>query len=134
MTPEAAVWALLAARVEALSMTPPLPVVYVAKGPTKAANYVEIAHLPNQNSRILLADDQPFHRQGILQVTLCAKPGQHEVVYAERAGLIAAHFLGDLRSENAVAAIEIYRADVAPGFADEMHWRVPVSVYYRSYS
>lgn len=134
MTPEAAIWALLAGQVEAMSLTPALPLLYVAKGGAKKANYAEVAHIPNQNQRSHLADGQVLSRMGILQVTLCAKPGQHEVVYAEKAGQIANHFPDTLRLQNDDACVEIYRTDVEAGFADDTHWRVPVSVYYRSYS
>jgi hypothetical protein len=134
MTPEAAIHSALMARVLTLSLTPSLPLIYVERGGDKPASYIEVAHLPNTNERALLSGSDPLDRQGILQLTLCSKPGQYAAVYIETAGNIAAHFPRDMRLTADGKSVEITKADIGAGRMDGQHWRTPVSIYYRGRS
>jgi len=129
MTPESAILAALVTRAETLAYT----LVYPSVGTNEpSGEYVEFRHIPNINNRKFLSNDAPLDRMGILQLTLCSVPGQYEITYVEKAGGIAATFgRGALPAVDGVT-LHIVKSDVAQGFADGQHWRVPVSVYYRT--
>jgi hypothetical protein len=127
LTPEAAIHVALITRAETLSFD----LVYPAITDDRPdGEYVEIRHLPNSSRRLEIGPER-LHRMGILQATLCGVPGQHEAVYIEKAGQIAATFGRSRLPTVDSVTITIERADIAQGFADGKHWRVPVSVYYK---
>ena len=129
MTPEAAVLAALYGRVE--SIPGGLPILYGAPGAEQPAEYIQVNHLPNESERLSLPAGGSIRRQGILQLTLAATPGQHEIVYVERAAGIAAHFR-DQRLSSSGVIVTVYKVDIGRGGSDTARWRVPVSVYYRA--
>ena len=129
MTVEASIHAALMARVETI------PGGYAIAWPglsfTEPAEYLDVRHIPNQTERRALHGRYGLNRMGILQITLCAPLGQYEIVYIEKAGQIAEHFPRDLPLTHDGVTVRIVKADIAQGFADGQHWRVPISVYYR---
>ena len=108
-----------------------LPVIYAPPGATQPAEYIQVNHLPNESERLSLPAGGAIRRPGILQLTLAATPGQHEIVYVERAGKIAAHFRDQRLSAGGVT-VTVYKVDIGRGMSDMARWRVPVSVYYRA--
>jgi hypothetical protein len=103
-------------------------------GDEPSGEYVEARQIPNASTRVYLDSGEPITRMGILQLTLCSVPGQYEIVYRERAGQVAEAFRTDYLPAIDGVTVQIVKADVAQGFADGQHWRVPVSVYYRTHA
>ena len=131
MTPEAEVVAALMARVKTLTLTPPLPILYLEMPQERPESYVEVDHLPNESDRRYLAGG-PLDRSGILQLSLCLPVGRFEVWHREQAGQVAAHFPADLRLVEGSTTVLIVKSDVGRGLPDGAHWRTPVSIYYRA--
>lgn len=105
--------------------------------------YVEVAHLPNRNDRMLIGSKGRMHRPGILQLTLCWPVAQvgaglgkvHPDVLIQRAGEIAAHFTTDLCMPFQGVSVRVTKApDVAQPIRDDAYWRVPVSIFYETYA
>jgi len=129
MTPEAAITVALNTRAATLGYT----LIYPSTGATRpSGEYVEVRHLPNEPNRTMLKAEAPIERLGIFQLTLCAVPGSYPVVYDEKAGQISAAFgRGALPAVDGVT-LHIVKGAIAQGFSDATHWRVPVSIYYRT--
>lgn len=131
MTIPADIHAALMGRVETLNG---FEIVWPTTGQREpVGEHVKVFHLPNDNDRPFLAE-HVLMRQGILQLSLFSRLGEHEVVYIDRAGQIAAHFPVDLTLTHGGAKVWVERTDVGRGRSDGQHWLIPVSVYYRGFA
>jgi hypothetical protein len=142
-TIETKTWLALKARVQSLVLTPPLAVVLPrddakppsSGNPARPDPYLEVRHLPNQNERPWIGDDEPALRRGILQLTLKVPLVLKwtEAEQTEVAGLIAEHFPVGLTMISDGLSVHVERhPDVAQGFRDDKdpYWQTPVSVRY----
>ncbi|KQI67044.1 hypothetical protein AN189_17630 [Loktanella sp. 3ANDIMAR09] len=131
MTPEAAITVALTTRAETLSYT----LIYPSVGDDRPdGEYVEVRHLPNETERRMLKASDPIERQGIYQLTLCSPAGQYPAVYDEKAGAIASAFGRAALPAVDGVTVHIVKAAIAQGTSDGKHWRVPVSIYYRTHA
>lgn len=134
-TVEACIHGALMARVESLTLTPVVPVIYPGPEAVRpAGEHIEAHHLPNQNIRRALSSSAPMIRLGYLQLTLCSVLGLFERDYRERAGQIAEHFPLDLPMTQEGVTMKVTRVDVQPGRKDETHYRTSVRVYYQGFA
>ena len=130
-TVEAEILTALMARVATLPTA--LPVLHRERIAELPAECVIIDYLPNEDVRVQVSGGEK-HRMGILQMTLCSKPGQFEVVYREVAALLAAHFAANDRLTSGAVILAIVKTDVGRGAADGPHWRTPIRVFYEAYA
>ena len=109
----------------------------------KPLPYLDIAHMPNVNARVLVGSKGPMRRPGIVQIALMwpvaeigtASGKVHPDVLIQQAGEIAAHFPTDLCMPFQGVSVRVTKApDVAQPMRDEVYWRVPVSIFYETYA
>lgn len=131
-TVEANIHAALMARVE--SMTDFVILWPGIAQPRPAGEHVEVQHSPNASDRRGLSGKAALERRGFLYLAHYAPTGQHETVYKERAGLIAAHFPRDLWMEREGVRMRVHKVDVGRGAEDDGMWRTLVSVDYRGFA
>lgn len=137
MNPELAIELALIARVQTLALTPALRIAWPNQPFTAAdgETYIEVAHLPNRNQRLFIGSTDPHLRQGILQLTIRGHQNQNAINLTAIASAVAAHFPADLRMTSNGVTVRVQRApDIAPGFKDDPHWVVPVSVSYEAFA
>lgn len=138
---ETKIWEALKARVKA--MLGGYPLAWPTEdfdSPSDASApwaYIEVAHLVNDNSRIMIGSDDPHDRSGILQLSLmwpiANKTTNSQLV--ELAGQIAAFFPTDLSMSFQDVVVRVERApDVAQAFREEAYWQVPVRVRWRCFA
>lgn len=105
--------------------------------------YLDVAHMPNRNSRTLIGSKGPMQRPGILQIALMWPASEigtgtgktHPDVLVQQAGDIAAHFSTDLCMAFQGVSVRVTKApDVAQPTRDDAYWRVPVSIFYETYA
>lgn len=133
---ETAIWMALKGRVETLSLSPSVPVVYPKQDAPASGKYIEVADLPNRTSRLSLGSADPHRRPGILQLTLNSpvSPKQAFEVDKQTAALIAAHFPADLKLTHEDVTVHVTKApDVAQSYRVNAYWLTPVSVYYEAF-
>jgi hypothetical protein len=127
---ETALWLALRARVEALVLSPALPVAWPNESFTKpTGGYLRVTRIPNLNRRLFLKGSDPHQRLSLLQIDVFAKKNQNAAVALEIAGQVAAHFPADLKmSAYGVTARVTKAPEVAQPLDDETHLMVPVTV------
>jgi len=133
---ETQIWLALKGRVQALALSPALPIAWPNEDFTKPiTGYLRVTHVPNVNRRLFIGSSEPHHRIGLLQIDVFAKKNQDASVAAEIAGQVAAWFPTDLRVNYGAVSVRITKApDVAQAIADDTHWQTPVSVEYETYA
>ena len=131
-TIEASIIAALMGRVATLPTT--LTVVYREIVGQVPADCVMVDHLPNQDQRLAVAGAGRMKRMGILQLTVMRQPGQNEIVYREEAGLLALHFVRDLRLTSGTVTLAIVKSSLGRSRADGGHWVTPISIEYETYA
>lgn len=109
----------------------------------KPLPYLDIAHMPNVNARVLVGSKGPIRRPGIVQIALMwpvaeigtASGKTHPDVLIQKAGEIAVHFPTDLCMAFQGVSVRVTKApDVAQPYRDDAYWRVPVSIFYETYA
>lgn len=97
-TPEGAIQKALLDRLETLVLTPAHPVAWPNVKFTKPSDnrYLEARFIPNGAERVFIGSTEPHKRIGFLQVNVRDGIDQGPRV-VETAGLVAAHFVADLR-------------------------------------
>lgn len=133
-TIQSSIEAALFARVASLVMSPALPVAWpnLSFNPP-AAGYIRVTHLPNVNRRLFLGSNDPHQRLGLLQLSVFMPKNAGVTVATEIAGKIAAHFPADLPMRSGGITVRVGKApDIAPGFAEDTHWHVPVTISYQA--
>lgn len=128
MTPEAAALAALNAHAATLGAGFP-PLLYRSVGDDLPDEYIMVDHLPNRSASPYVGNTRQ-DLQGVYQLTLARRSGQHEIVYHEQAGLIVAHFVDACRLTADGKTVNITDATAGQGRADESRWAVPISIYY----
>jgi hypothetical protein len=129
-TIETSLWLALRARVEALTLSPALPVAW----PGEAFNpplsgYLRMTWIPNMNRRLFMRGSDPHQRLSLLQVDVFAKKNQPATVAIEIAGQVAAHFPADLRMAAYGVTARVTKApEVAQPIEGDTHLMVPVTV------
>lgn len=127
---ETSIWLALRARVEALALSPVLPVAW----PNEAfepplSGYLRVTWIPNINRRLFLRGSAPHQRLSLLQVDVFAKKNRAVAAALEIAGLVASHFPADLRmSAQGVTARVQSAPQVAQPIDDDTHLLVPVTI------
>lgn len=135
-TIESSLEAALFARVAALALSPALPVAWpnVSFNPP-ATGYMRVTHLPNANRRLFLGSNDPHQRLGLLQLSVFAPKNGGASTATEIAGKVAAHFPADLPMRRDGITVKVAKApDVAPAFAEDTHWHVPVTIAYQAFA
>lgn len=135
-TIETALWLALRARVEALALSPVLPVAW----PNESFNaplsgYLRVSWIPNLNRRLFIGSNDPHQRLSLLQIDVFAQKNQNAAVAIEIAGKVAAHFPTDLRmSAHGVTARVTKAPDTAQPLTDGTHLMVPVTVSIETFA
>lgn len=127
---ETALWLALRGRVEALALSPPLPIAWPNESFIKpSSGYLRVTWIPNLNRRLFLKGSDPHQRLSLLQVDVFAKKNQNVAVAMEISGKVAAHFPADLRmTAHGVTARVTKASEVAQPIDDTTHLMVPVTV------
>ncbi|MFT4076849.1 MAG: phage tail terminator-like protein [Asticcacaulis sp.] len=103
-------------------------------GPTP---YIEVRHLPNNSTRILITSPGPHDRRGLIQLTLCipvSMKRSYEQV-KQQAGDIAAWFPCDFKMSFQGVTVRVEKApDEAQPYREDGYIRVPVTVNYQAYA
>lgn len=132
MTPDANIHAALMARVEDLQgfvILWPGVETDIPKG-----EHVRVTHVPNANNRFAISSRTAVERMGFLYLAHYMPAGAHDVVYKERAGLIAEHFPRDLKMRYNGVTMRVNNTDVGRGVEEDGFWRTLVSVDYRGFA
>jgi hypothetical protein len=96
--------------------------------------FIEIIHLPNETSRLLIKGSLPHRYYGIFQPTLHWPIKKGELEMYEQAGLIAAHFPADQKMYyNGVRVRSLKRPTVETAVIEDSDNLVAVTVEYESY-
>lgn len=140
-TVETKIWQALKARVLTQPLSFPLAMPTEDYTPpvvnSQASPYIEVRHLPNRLTRMLIDSDGPVDRPGILQLMLCvpvALKMSFEVAQ-EYAGQLAAHFACDLRLEFQGATVRVDQPpDVAQPYREDDCWHWPVTIRWHCYA
>ena len=133
MTTEATIEGLLFQRVGSLVLAPPRRVAWPNQPitPANGETILAVDHLPNRSQRLFIGSSDPHLRQGLLQIRVMGPQNQNAINLTQIAGQVAAWFPTDLRLTSGNVQVRISKApDIAPGFKDDPHWVVPVSVSY----
>lgn len=127
---ETSIWLALKARLQALALSPALPIAWPNESFTKpTGGYLRVTHVPNLNRRLFLAGSDPHQRLGLLQVDVFMPRNQNVAVALEVAGKVAAHFPADLRLASGNITVRVTAAPtVAQAIDDDTHVLVPVTV------
>ena len=127
---ETAIWLALKARVQALVLSPVLPVAWPNESFTKpAGGYLRVTHIPNLNRRLFIGSTDPHQRLGLLQVDVFMPRNQNVAVALEVAGKVAAHFPTDLSMVYGDVSVRVQSAPtVAQPIDDDTHLMVPVTI------
>lgn len=133
---ETALWLALRGRVEALALSPPLPIAWPNESFTKpTGGYLRVTWIPNLNRRLFLAGSDPHQRLSLLQIDVFAKKNQPVAVALEIAGQVAAHFAADLRmSAYGVTARVTKAPEIAQPIDDTTHLMVPVTISIEAFA
>lgn len=129
-TIEPAIWLALRARVEALVLSPALPIAWMNESFTKpTGGYLRVTWIPNLNRRLFLKGSDPHQRLSLLQVDVFAPRNQNAAVALEIAGKVAAHLPADLKMSAYGVTAKVTKApEVAQPIDDETHLMVPVTI------
>lgn len=133
---ETSIWLTLKARVQALVLSPVLPVAWPNESFSKpAGGYLRVTHVPNLNRRLFLSGSDPHQRLGLLQVDVFMPRNQNVAVALEVAGKVAAHFPADLRMAYGDVTVRVQSAPtVAQPIDDDTHLLVPVTVQIETFA
>lgn len=135
---ETSIWLALKARVEALVLTPALPIAWPNLSfDMGLAQYLRVTHIPNFNRRRLIGSADAHQRRGLLQIDHFAKLNQNVAISDEVAGQIAAWFPVDKELSYGAAAVRIYEApQVVQGMKNDAgtHWMTPVTIPYETWA
>jgi hypothetical protein len=134
-TIETQIWMAVKARIQTLSLSPAVPVVY-PKQDVPVSRHIRVSWIPNQNVRRAIGSTDAHTRPSILQLSLYSPVSLQDApeVDTQIAGSIAAHFLPDLRMEFNDASVRVTAAPfVGSSFRDNEWWQTPVSVFVVSY-
>lgn len=130
---EAALFSYLAAL--EIDGAPPLAWPTVPFAPPAGTPYIDVTHLPNRNSRIVLKGSGPHWRQGILQLTVVTPLNAGAPQATALAGSIAELFPAGLDLFEDGIRIRIQQApDVLPGDKTDVSWDVVVSVRWECFA
>ena len=135
------IWLALRTKVEALSLTPALPILWPSEGANlPEGNCLEVTNFVNRPGGRLIKGSLPHERLGILQVSLLSPSStasHRETVLREIAGDVADHFVVDEPLRYGATTVRVYEApDVGGTFSDEDRARMvtPVSIRWRCYA
>jgi hypothetical protein len=129
-TTEMSIWLALKGRVQTLTLSPAVAVVY-PKENAPEGKHIRVRHLPNENQRPFMGSTDPVWRRGILQLSIMSPISAKEAsdVDMQIAGKIAEHFAQDTPMRHGGLSVKVERApDIAQAFRDGEHWHTPVSV------
>lgn len=128
MTPEAAALAALNTHAATLGAGFP-PLVYRTIDDPLPDEYIMIDNLRGRATSPYVGSTRQ-DLQGIYQLTLARRQGQHEIVYLEQAAQIVAHFVDACRLTSGGETVNITDATAGRGAADGTRWAIPISIYY----
>jgi len=127
---ETSIWLALRARIEALTLSPALPIAWPNESFTPpSSGYLRVTWIPNINRRLFLGSADAHQRLSLLQVDVFAKKNQNVAVALEIAGKVAQHFPADLRMTAQGITCRVIKApDVAQPLPDDAFLMVPVTI------
>lgn len=133
---ETSIWLALKGRVEALVLSPALPIAWPNLSFTKpATGYLRVTHVPNMNRRVFIGSTDPHQRLGLLQIDVFGKKNENIAIAVEVAGKVTAHFPTDLRMRFGNVTVRVTAAPtVAQPLDDDTHVLVPVTVPYECFA
>lgn len=123
-------------RLEALVLSPALPVAWpnLAFDPPADQRYLRVQFVPNLNIRLLIDSDGPHQHLGLLQVSVYWTKGEGEAGAREVAGDVAAHFAADLRLTAGGISVRITKnADARDMIVEDAAVQVPVMISWEAY-
>lgn len=132
-TLETKIWEALRAKVNQVSTTLNLPVVFpnVITLPTKSG-YILVNDQPNNNVRPYMGSNSQHIYTGILQLDLMMSLGQDTSYVKQVAGQIVALFPEDTPMVFDGAVVRVTKAgDIKGGYRDDTMWRTPILIYWR---
>lgn len=134
---EASIHAALMARVEALTLSPALPVSYPGVPfDNTAGAYLRVTHIRNMPVRWGILGSDPMDRMGLLQLDIFTviSAGSWQIVADNLADSIAAHFPRDLKMTSGGYTARVFSTRVETGIRDPdgTHWQTPIVVDYRA--
>jgi hypothetical protein len=127
---ETSIWLALKARVQALALSPVLPIAWPNEAFTKpSGGYLRVTWIPNINRRLFLRGSDPHQRLSLMQIDVFAKKNQNVAVALEIAGQVAAHFPADLKMSAHGVTAQVTRApEIAQPIDDDTHLMIPVTI------
>jgi hypothetical protein len=136
MAVETEIEAALLARLDALVLSPPMPVAWPNMAFIKPlGGYVRVSHVPNSSQRLTIGSDGPHRRRGLLQVDIFHPKNEGPAFATSHAGQVAAWFPADLKLYSGQVTVRVAKAaDIAMAMADATHWQVPVTVSYECFA
>lgn len=135
-TPETAIWLALKTKLDALTLSPALPISYPGEKftpPTDGSGYLEANILRNEPGFATMGSTGKTRHRGIFQIVLHTKKAQDFAVPTEIAGDIAKHFEPPLEMTNNGYTVRVERpptvgTDFAPSDGPKM--QIPISIRY----
>ncbi|MGA0540730.1 phage tail terminator-like protein [Neotabrizicola sp. VNH66] len=139
---ETLIWMALKRRVEALDLSPPLPVAWpgmVFRPPTDpdtrlVSPFLTVTNVSAAPRRLALRR-AAHDRVGVLTIVHAAVAGWPYEKYLETAGQIAAWFPEDLCLPYRGVTVRVSsRPHIVDGYLDGGYWRTPVNIPWRSFA
>lgn len=135
-TIETSIWLVLKARMQALVLSPVLPIAWPNESFNKpAGGYLRVTRIPNVNRRLFLGSADPHQRLGLLQIDVFGKKNENVAIAAEIAGKVAEHFVcGTEMWRNGLRVAVTKAPDVGQPIDGDTHIQVPVTIAYECFA
>ncbi|GAA4169097.1 phage tail terminator-like protein [Shinella granuli] len=129
---ETSQWMALKARIQSLTLSPALPVVWPKGVAPASGKYLRADWVLNRVQRRAVSSDGAQIRPGILQLSIFSpiSPSEAAEVDMELAGQIAEHFPTDHRMTFGGVSVRVQRApSISQAYRTDAYWITPVSVF-----
>lgn len=135
-TIETSIWLVLKAKVQALVLSPVLPIAWPNESFNKpTGGYLRVTHVPNVNRRLFLSPSDPHQRLGLLQIDVFGKKNENATVAVEIAGRVAQHFACGTDMWRDSLRVSVAKApDVGQPIEGDTHVQVPVTIAYECFA
>lgn len=136
--PEVAIPLLLFNHLEAIALSPPLPISFpdIPFDPP-ASDWLAVDYLPNRNISPFVAHDASVLMRGILQVSVVTPRGAGEIASKRIAAAIVAHFAAGtaLRPDDESFTLRIGgRPSVGAAIPEDKWTRTPVTILWSTFA
>lgn len=137
MTIEASIMAALFTRLQALVLSPAMPIAWpnVAYTPPADQRYLRVQFVPNVAKRLTIPSDGPHQHLGLMQVSVYWTKNAGEAAPREIAGKIAGWFACDLKLRSGTVAVRITkRPDVRDMIVEDAAIQIPVMIAWEVFA